>query len=251
MKYKSSNNEGYYYLIKHIALIILASISFLVFLLLFLRMFTRHNKEYELVDFRGLNVQEVLRDPLYDKFEFVVNDSVFDNSKPKGTIISQSPYPKTKVKAKRKIYLTIVASQPEKVACPNLYDLTVRQASAIIETYGLRVGRIEYVPDIGNTVLRWKQFGKVISPGEKIVKGTAIDLIVGNGRGSAISFVPDLIGKTRREAMYLISAAGLNLGNEYFLSSGDTINVRIIKQYPPYSINARLPIGSSIDLWYE
>lgn len=247
---KEKSSDLHYFL-KQVALIILAILAFLVLILFFLRLYTRHGKEYELGDFRGLTLEEVLRDPLNDKFEFIIIDSVFDNTKPKRTIISQSPSPRTKVKANRKIYLTIVASQPEMVACPNLQDLTVRQAAAILETYGLKVGRIEYVPDIGNTVLLWKQFGKTLSPGQKIVKGTAVDLVVGSGRGSAISFVPDLVGKTRAEAQSMISAAGLNIGNEYFLRLYDTINVRVVKQHPPYSPNAQVTIGSKIDLWYE
>jgi len=38
---------------------------------------------------------------------------------------------------------------PEKVAMPDLVDLTFRQAGAKLESFGLKVGHITYEPNMG------------------------------------------------------------------------------------------------------
>jgi len=228
-----------------------ALIVFFLIVLLFLKFYTRHGKNYIVGGYIGLNYTEIISDPSNDRFEFVIIDSIYDNEREGGSVVSQTPLPDSKVKNGRKIYLTIVASQPEMVSCPNLQDLTVRQATTVLETYGIKVGRIEFVPDIGNTVIRWKQMGKTVSPGDKLVKGSRIDLAVGSGEGQGNTYLPDLIGNTRDEARGIINGAGLNIGSEFFLNKNDTVSVRVVKQFPAYSNDYEISLGSVINLWYE
>jgi len=238
-------------IMKHLGLAILALFVFFWLVLKFINIYTNHGKTFEVQDYTGLRYSEILSNPSNDTFEYIVIDSIFDNDREKGTVVSQNPSPGSTVKKHRKIYLTIVASQPEVVSCPNLQDLTVRQATTVLETYGIKVGKIEFVPDIGSTVVRWKQMGKTISPGDKLVKGSRVDLVVGSGDGQGRTYLPDLIGKSRDEARSIITGAGLNIGGEFFLNHRDTISVRVVKQSPPYSDDAEISLGSIIDLWYE
>ena len=134
---------------------------------------------------------------------------------------------------------------------PNLIDLSARQATALLETHGLKVGRIEYVPDIGQTVLRAKHNGKVIPWGEEINKGEKIDLVIGKGRGDADTYIPNVVGERRRDAIRKINDAGLNVGAEIFANENDTVNVYVVKQNPPYRKDAEIGLGETIDLWYE
>lgn len=236
---------------KHLTIILVVFALFLWLVFRFLNVYTRHGKTYVVEDYTGMNYDEIIQDPDNDVFEFVIVDSIFDNQREKHSVVSQTPLPNSNVKKHRKIYLTIVASQAEMVACPNLQDLTVRQATTVLETYGVKVGRVEYVPDIGNTVIRWKQMGKTISPGDNLVKGSKIDLVVGSGEGGGNTYLPDLIGKTKDEARSLITSAGLNVGGEFYLDKSDTINVKVVKQSPAYSDDYEISLGSLIDLWYE
>jgi eukaryotic-like serine/threonine-protein kinase len=238
-------------LLKHLGLVLLALIVFFWLILKFLNIYTKHGKTYVVEDYTGLRYTEVLNNPANKIFEFIVIDSIFDNKREKGTVVSQTPLPNSNVKKYRKIYLTIVASQPEMVACPNLQDLTIRQATTVLETYGIQVGKIEFVPDIGNTVVRWKQMGKTVSPGDKLIKGSRVDLVVGSGDGRGNTYLPELIGKTRDEARSIISGAGLNVGSEFFLNTDDTVSVTVIRQNPPYANDYVISLGSVIDLWYE
>lgn len=238
-------------LAKHSFLVLLALVVFFWLILRFISLYTNHGKTYVVDDYTGLKFEEVVSNPSNKMFEFVIIDSIFDNNRERGSVVSQTPLPRSNVKKHRKIYLTIVASQPEMVACPNLQDLTVRQATTVLETYGIKVGRIEFVPDIGNTVVRWKQMGKTISPGEKLVKGSRVDLVVGSGEGRGNTYLPNLVGKNRDEARSIITGAGLNVGSEFFLNKRDTISVRVVRQSPQYSDDYEISLGSIIDLWYE
>lgn len=214
-----------------------------------LNVYTRHGTSIDVPDLTGLSIEEL--EDVADKhdFEFIIIDSIYNPEKVKGTVISQNPLPGSGVKKGRKIYITIIAYTPEMVEMPNLKDLTSRQATAMLETYGLKIGKITYVPDIGKTVLEQRYNGRVISPGDKIEKASSIDLKIGEGESHDKAFVPDLIGLSRKNARVAINEAGLNLGAEIFDNENDTSNVVVYKQSPSYSRESEASLGSDVDIW--
>jgi beta-lactam-binding protein with PASTA domain len=65
---------------------------------------------------------------------------------------------------------------------PDLKYLTLHQAVSILESTGLRVGRISYIPTFDQDAIKHKSFnGNIIDPGTKLDKGSVIDLTVGMG----------------------------------------------------------------------
>ena len=159
---------------------ILGVLLWIVFMLL--STYTKHGQYIDVPQFAGQNVDQVLDDPAYSNFEFVVIDSVFDLKSQKGMILRQDPYPNSKVKTNRKIYLTIVSTNPEKTSMPDLKFLTLRQAVSILESTGLKTGRISYIPTFDQDAVQQQSFdGNVIDPGTKLDKGSVIDLTVGMG----------------------------------------------------------------------
>jgi eukaryotic-like serine/threonine-protein kinase len=142
--------------------------------------YTKHGQYIDVPQFTGQNIEQVQSDPAYTDFEFMVIDSVFDLKSQKGMILRQDPYPNSKVKANRKIYLTIVSTNPEKTSMPDLKYLTLRQAVSILESTGLKTGRISYIPTFDQDAVQQQSFdGNVIAPGTKLDKGSVIDLTVG------------------------------------------------------------------------
>ncbi len=212
--------------------------------------YTLHGKSITVPDFTGVKMQE-LSEFVDDKaLEFVIVDSIYSTVHAKGSVINQDPKPNTKVKNGRTIYLTVIAMMPEKVTMPDLKDLTLRQAIARLETYGLKVGKLKYVPDMArNNVLKQKHNGEIIKPGTSIEKGKKIDLVLGKGLSFKTTHVPDLYGKTRNEAIRLINAASLNIGLETFENDVDKLEAIVYKQSPKADIDVRL--GAEIDLWYR
>jgi len=163
-----------------ISLGILGILTWMVFLLL--NLYTKHGHYIDVPQFTGQNIDQITSNPMYSDFEFMVIDSVFDLKSPKGMILRQDPFPDSKVKTNRKIYLTIVSTNPEKTSMPDLKYLTLRQAVSILESTGLRVGRISYIPTFDQDAIQQQSFnGNIIDPGTKLDKGSVIDLTVGMG----------------------------------------------------------------------
>ncbi len=216
-----------------------------------LAIYTRHGKNIVVPDYTGITLTEIEYYRMGHEFEFVVLDSVYDNTLPPGAIVMQDPLPGSLVKKNRKIYLTTVAILPEQVAMPDLVDLTFRQALSTLETYGLYAGKLEYVPDIAkNAVLQQLHDGVIIPPGTHILKGSAVDLVLGQGLGSEKVPVPFLLGLTQQEAHQLIRENYLNIGANIFDAEPDT-TARVYKQNPVWQRDAYVNMGQQIDLWYH
>lgn len=217
-----------------------------------LDIYTQHGRTVTVPELEGLHEDQVRSVLKARDLRYTINDSIFDDSREKGTISSQDPVPGTKVKRNRTIYLTMVAMMPEMVPMPNLTDLSYRQAITRLETYGLKPGVLEYRPDIArNAVLQQKFQGGAIEPGTLVEKGTVIDLVLGEGLGENIVLVPMLIGMPRQEALQALNAATLNIGNEFFLDEEEE-EVWVYRQQPdPVSRRHYLRAGSTVDLYYR
>jgi eukaryotic-like serine/threonine-protein kinase len=240
-------------------LLLAAGIAVVLFLAVWrgLAIYTQHGKHLNLPDFTGIALDDIEKYRIGRDFQFVVLDSIYSEYLPKGSVVLQDPPPNSRVKKNRKIYLTTVALLPEQVRMPDLVDLTFRQALSTLETFGLRIGKLQYIPDIAkNAVLQQLYEGEVIEPGILILKGSNIDLILGQGIGSESASVPFLLGLTQEEAHELIVANFLNVGANIIEAEIETgakpdSTIRVYKQNPPWSEDAFLRLGQSVDLWYR
>lgn len=217
----------------------------------FISSYTLHGKTIEVPDLKGLTLKEAAK-AIDDKdLRYVVVDSIFDEDNKPGTVVEQNPSPKFKVKQSRTVYLTVNAFNPPKVQMPNLIDVSLRQASAMLETYGLEVGNLKYVPDYAfNAVLHQNYKGREIKPGTLIMKNSRIDLVLGDGlKGEKIP-LPNLIGMNRNEAESAIKAGALEIGSVvYDKTVNDTSLAKVYKQTPAFSAKAMINPGKSIDLF--
>ncbi len=237
--------------------LILAFIFTLIILLLvfkWLNIYTRHNKAFSVPDFFGLSLTDVNKITNEKKLKYVIFDSVYINDLERGTVVDQHPKPGFKVKKHRKIFLTMNAVNPERIAMPDLVNLTLRQALSRLESYGLKVGKMIYEPDLAiNEVLAQFYNGIPIKKGDTIVKGSKIDLIIGKGLSNKKTAVPSIIGYTLSEAQVLLSSMVLKIGKPTFdssvVSDEDSLHAKIFNQIPGYNNNELIPLGSSIDVW--
>jgi eukaryotic-like serine/threonine-protein kinase len=142
-------------------------VGVLVWISLFaIRIYTQHGKYYTVPDYTGKKISDIMTGTEAEEFDFVVIDSVFDLNRTKGTVIRQDPFPDSKVKENRKIYLTIVSTIPEKTTMPDLRFLTLRQAINTLESCGLKKGKILYIPTFdADAVQQQKYNGSVIAAG--------------------------------------------------------------------------------------
>jgi len=235
--------------LKHFGVSILLTIIFVWITLLLLKQYTKHGATVDVPSFVG---QSILDLPSYPNLDILVVDSVYDYDQKPGTIISQDPKPLSKVKPGRTIYLSVIAFVPEKVKMPALVDLSLRQAKALLQTYGLKLGYVKTIPDPSkNAVLQVSVRGKSVQPGTMIPKGSTIDLTIGSGEGGTEAQIPFLIGKTRTEAISEITRLGLILGDERFEGHSDSTDARVYLQTPTYVYGSKIPLSTSVNLIYK
>jgi len=237
---------------KHFILAFASVIAVIWFSLKVLDLYTLHGRYIVVPDLEGMSPDEAKMELKRSNLNLVINDSIFDSDRERGSIASQNPAPGEEVKRNRSIYLSVVAMLPEMIVMPDLTDLSLRQAMALLQNYGLKTGRLEHVPSIArNAVLAQRFDNRPIEPGTLIESGSSIDLVLGTGVADNVIPVPLLIGKSRDEAIQILTLASLNIGQEIYLDGNET-NVRVYRQTPsPSGRRAVLAIGSSIDLYYR
>ena len=238
--------------LKHLAYSILLFIVITWIILVILKMYTRHDQVAITPNYVGLEMNQVNNLESSKDFELIVVDSIYDYTKKPGSIISQDPMPGTKVKPGRSIYLSLVSYMPEQVSMPDLIDLSLRRAKALLQTYGLKLGRVSVAPDIAqNAVLKVTVDGRTVKPGTPIHKGSVIDLVIGSGTGEGQPVIPFLIGKTRESARLELSRLGLKIGEESYSASCDSTNGLVYQQNPVYVYGKKIEAGTSFSLIYK
>jgi len=238
--------------LKHLAYSILLFIVITWIILVILKMYTRHDQVAITPNYVGLEMNQVNNLESSKDFELIVVDSIYDYTKKPGSIISQDPMPGTKVKPGRSIYLSLVSYMPEQVSMPDLIDLSLRRAKALLQTYGLKLGRVSVAPDIAqNAVLKVTVDGRTVKPGTPIHKGSVIDLVIGSGTGEGQPVIPFLIGKTRESARLELSRLGLKIGEEAYSASCDSTNGLVYQQNPVYVYGKKIEAGTSFSLIYK
>ncbi len=238
--------------LKHLGIALGVFIA-LIFLIIFaLNAYTGHGKTIAVPDLSGVRKEKLDSAFANSDLKFQIIDSVYLNNKPKGSVVDQTPVPGFHVKAGRTVYITVVAMQPQKVKMPNLVDLTLRQATQRLETYGLKVGRTSYEPDIAkNVVLKQVWKGRKIHADSLIVKGSSVDLVLGDGLNDSEISVPYFINLTPEQAEEAIKSGALIQGAFIFDTDvKDSLKARVYKQRPAYTANSVIKIGDPVDLWF-
>ena len=229
-------------------------LPFLFFLYLkILDIYTLHDKHILVPDYSNFHISQLDSISNENNIRYIIIDSISDLEKPKGIVLNQIPKPNTKVKKKRRIYLTITETNTSVVKFPDVYDLTLRQALRQIELTGLLVGKLEYKSDIAtNKILDFNVNGISIFEGQEILKGTTVNLVVGKGLSEEYVFVPDLIGLSRIEAHIVLKTSSLNIGSEFYDENCEDSTLAVIyKQTPTFENDNELKLGSTIDLFLK
>jgi eukaryotic-like serine/threonine-protein kinase len=218
---------------------------------LMLKFFTNHNEYHNVPDVKGMPLAEGIRKLEQNNMGYILTDSLFDPLIEPGTIIDQSPKVGGQVKANRKIYITINSFNPPSVKLPPLVDMSKRQAILILESYGLKAGKEIYQPDIAkDAVLSMRIRGKDVTEGILIPKGTTVDLVLGDGLGMVDVDIPDLIGLTVMEAMAVLDAVHLSLGE--IRKEGnieDELSAYIYYQQPENGSNVKVAPGDPVTIY--
>lgn len=159
-------------------------IGLMLLLLQYIKFSTNHGEEITVPSVAKLTVEQAEEKLDAVNLEYVLLDTTdYNPDYPKFSVVKQDPLAGAKVKSGRKIYIKINSSGFTAVRIPNLIEQTLRQAEPSLKSIGLEVGEITYKPYIGkDMVLEMSQNGKELKPGDKVLKSSKIDLVVGDGK---------------------------------------------------------------------
>ncbi|MBR3491919.1 MAG: PASTA domain-containing protein [Bacteroidales bacterium] len=212
--------------------------------------YTRHDEVYTMPDFVGQDFQEVKHEYSKD-FNFILIDSVYPKGQQPGSIFQQDPLPGSKIKKGRNVYAIIVAVTPEKTLMPNLKNISLREAIGRLDSNGLEVDHLDYVPySYKNNVIEQFYQNQPIEEGTELVKGSKIVLQVGIGDNKDKVKVPNLIGKPAMEAKRILNLTGLNLGKETW-EDKDSTQYMCVRRMSPGPSSGSVEAGTFIDVSYH
>jgi beta-lactam-binding protein with PASTA domain len=133
---------------------------------------------------------------------------------------------------------------------PNLINSSLRYAETVLISNGLKLGSVIYKPDVAQGAVLDQLFrNQSIQPNVKIPKGASIDLVVGDGMGSAMVDIPDLTGLTLNEARGVLNSSMLQLGSVVYEGSQDSLNAIIKRQSPAFQEGQSIKSGQQIDIF--
>ena len=212
--------------------------------------YTTHNQSVDVPDFKNLKVRQLASFVENKGLGFEIIDSIWNPKLERGVVIKQDPEPGDKVKKGRKVYLYVTSICPPMISMPKLEDLSLRQALAICESYGLLgFGKAVDGPCDGCIITQLHN-NKRIAPGTLIAKEQTITLLFGKGLNLSTQgcLVPQLVGLNFRAARGKL----MDLGLEWMVVADagieDTLSATVYQQQPKFGRDRRLVIGSVIDL---
>lgn len=236
--------------LKHLLIYIVTFFLLCWLIFSWLGSYTSHGETLPVPDFKGVKLAELDNFVADKKVRYLVIDSIYDVKAKPGVVVKQEPEANEKVKENRTIYLYVTSLLPPSIQMPKLVDRSLRQAAAMITTYGLKLGKTKFVPDqCANCVLKQLVKGKEIADGATIPKGTVIDLVVGKGLSDEEVGVPCLYGLTRREALEKLAENSLSIGALTFDIPKDSMFARVYRQSPSCGKEASINMGGTIDIF--
>lgn len=116
----------------------------------------------------------------------------------RGIVVDQTPLPTSKVKPRRRVYLTVNAGELPTVKLPDLTGMSVREARNRVSSIGLMVDTVkaDTIPSpYANTITKQNP-----APGDSLKKGQSICLWYSTGLGEEKVNVPNVVGYTVADA---------------------------------------------------
>ena len=199
---------------------------------------------------QGITVPDVSRMPLHvatEKLELYglrheLASKRSNEAFPAEYVIDQTPAAGVIVKPNRKVYITVNTTSTPTVSVPDITGLSLRNATIQLQNSGLITGNITYESSrFRNSILR-----QSVPAGRRVDHNTRVDLVVGDGLGSAMVAIPNLNQLHFTRAQNEINEAGLRVGSIRFEPTSQ-VPPNTVLRYSP-SGPERVYEGTSVDL---
>jgi len=205
---------------------------------------TKHGEYLTVPAVKGKHTDEAIKLLESKGFDVTIQDSIFTDSLPRGSVIKQLPAADATVKVNRTVFLTVNRYVPPMIVMPALEGKNLAYALNLLEKNHLELGDTTYKPDfMKGSVLEQLYNNQKITAGTKVVWGSKISLVIAGGLNDEQIIVPDLIGKTYAEAKSLLEESGINIGAVVGKDAiKDTASAFIYKQSPDRYNDEKKPV---------
>lgn len=169
------------------------------------------------------------------------------SEQPENTVIKVIPEEGTTVKKGVTVSVVLSAGE-EKLYVPDITGSTVESAEIILGNNGFILGTTK--EEFSETVPAGEIIGQDPLVNTSMPKGSAVNVVVSKGPEIVLSIVPDMKGRTQREAQALLEAVGLTIGEVKTVPTGDEAQGgRIVEQSLPAATEVKEGTKVNITLY--
>lgn len=199
------------------------------------------SSEKAVPDLIGLTLEQAEMKAQQEGFKVERGDLVEDPDAEEGTIVSQSPNPKTQVKEGSTIRVNICKGAGS-AEVPDVTGESEEEARKILLEAGFEVGSVDKG---ASDQEEGTVFDQSPQAGSKVERGSEVDLEISDGSLKKVP-VPYLIGKDVDEAISVLIEAGLKPGKKSYENSDTYAVNEVIEQ--EYEANTQVTKGTSVKL---
>jgi beta-lactam-binding protein with PASTA domain len=218
-----------------------------------LRFYTNHGESVEVPNLKEKKLEDAVKILNDLDLEYEVVDSTYLPGKPAGVVLEQIPAPTEKIKRYRKVFLTINSYSKPLITLPDVRDLSYRNAKATLESVGLQVVKVEYVPSEYKDLVKDVKKGRfVLAPGARVQEGSQLTLVVGGSQGETEEIdCPSFHSLTYEKAIQQANSDSLNISSAEFdiqpKNRADSSLFFVYKQFPLKG--SPIAIGGSVKIF--
>lgn len=240
----------------NIAAIIVVWIAIVMVESYYLKSTTSFGEKIEVPTFYKIHMDDLDEFVAGKGIKYTIQDSVFLDDWPKGTVCWQYPKPTDSsgmfVKSGREVLLSVVPLNPKMIKMPKVVDMSKRMAESSLEAIGIRT-KVSYKPAVEGKgfVLQQLYNGNPIKEGTLVPKGSRVELVVAQGSNGEASSLPNLIGLTISEARERLSNLTISLYTDCATctTEDEFSNAVITDQNPRGGEGVNIASGSTVTVW--
>ncbi len=195
-------------------------------------------------DLTGMTVNEARAKLASIQMSMDSSTTDYSDIYPADTIMKQSPNSGEVLTSDSTVYVTVSLGPKADYVLANLKNMTVDDATAALNDAGIQVSEEpvrEFADDVAeNLVVGFREMG-LAEDGTRVVA-----LVVSYGRQDDYVVMPDIRGSTRDEALAILTANQLTLGNAIAFNTPDAEEEEIVSQSVPADTFVKK--GSAIDV---
>ena len=204
-------------------------------------MYVHLGDELEMPDVTEMTVEDATAQLEQQGFSVIIADSVYDANYPKGAVVEQNPYPFSRVKKGRHVYL-VVSIGKKPIIMPNLFYKSPRDAELILKSYGLELGSKNY--EYNDFAVEGVVIGQSYPQGQKIKRGAKVDITISLGPFPTVKTVPEVVGKSLNAAKKQLRTLGLRQIEVEYEERENILPETVLKQ----SIKGGTPIEEGMKI---